>query len=84
MVASLAFAFEVQSSQAAKMMTNNNKSLFTLCINGNTGNDYSRVATWYQSMFPYCDTLIRLLDLEQHQEPDIDGEPRTNGKKKRL
>lgn len=43
MVASMAAAFEIQSSQAAKMMTGNNKSLLTICINGNTGADYSRV-----------------------------------------
>jgi ATP-dependent Clp protease adapter protein ClpS len=46
-VASLSKAFEMQSSQASKLMSDNNKGLFKLCVQGNVNNDYTKVQRWY-------------------------------------
>ena len=42
-VGSLSRAFDMQSSQASKLMSDNNKGLYKLCVQGNVGNDYSKV-----------------------------------------
>ena len=57
-IESLSIALKMQSSQAAALLTQNQKFLVHICVKGMKGKDYSKLKVWYKLLLKQIPNFV--------------------------
>jgi hypothetical protein len=63
-IETLSMALEMHQSQAAALLSTNQKFLIHLCVKGMKGKDYSKLKVWFSVLSSRVDTFIKLMEQE--------------------